>query len=49
MLQPQNQREEHGDTILEPEEGSRLAGLLGEGQSRGEQVGIVILADETIP
>lgn len=49
MLQSQNQGQDNGYAILQPEEGGRLAGLLGEGDSRGKEVGIVIFADEAVP
>lgn len=48
MLKSQDQGQHNGDAIFEPEEGCRLAGLFGEGDSGGKEIGVVIIANEAV-
>lgn len=48
MLQAQQEGQQHGDLIIDAEEGGGLLGFLGEGNTRGEEVGVVIIADKTV-
>lgn len=49
MLEAQDQRQQHGHAVVEPEEGGGLAGLLREGEIGREEEGIVIVAYEPVP
>ena len=45
MLQAQQQRQEDGDLVIDAKKRGRgLAGAFGEGYTRGEQIGVVIIA-----
>lgn len=48
MLQTQQEGQQDGDIVIDAEEGGGLAGALGEGDAWGEEVGIVIVADQAV-